>query len=55
MEREKITMESVKKLMSFQMKETDKITLADFVIKNNSTRHALKNSIKQFSKILEIL
>jgi dephospho-CoA kinase len=55
MERDKITMESVKKLMSFQMKETDKITLADFVIKNNSTKQALKNSIKQFSKILEIL
>ncbi len=54
MERDKSTMASVKKLMAMQLDETEKIKLADFVIKNNGTQKELQNNIKRFSKILEI-
>jgi dephospho-CoA kinase len=54
-ERDKVSMKTVEKLMNLQMKETDKIIMADFVIKNNSTKAELKKDVKMFSKILEIL
>lgn len=53
--RDNVTMTYVKKLMSLQMSENDKIMMADFVIKNNGTEKELFQSVKQFTKILDIL
>lgn len=53
--RDNVTLAYVKKLMSLQMSENDKIMMADFVIKNNGTEKELQQSVKQFTRILEIL
>ena len=45
----------IEKIISLQMPEKDKIKLADFIIKNNSTPAELYKKIKAFNKILKQL
>jgi dephospho-CoA kinase len=52
--RDNVSLAAVKKLMTLQMDEAEKIELADFVIKNNGTPQELQKNVKLFSKILEI-
>jgi len=53
--RDKVSAAEIKKLMKLQMDEREKLKLADFVIKNNSTSKCLYGSIKSFNKILSRL
>ena len=53
--RDGLSAEKIKKLISLQMDERKKIKLADFIIKNNSTKAELFKSLKSFVKILNSL
>jgi dephospho-CoA kinase len=54
-QRDNVSLASVKKLMTLQMDENEKVMLADFIIKNNGSVKELRQNVKLFCKILEIL
>lgn len=54
-ERDKISVADVKKIMALQMDERKKLKLADFVIKNNASPADLKRNIISLEKILRKL
>jgi dephospho-CoA kinase len=53
--RDNVKISGIEWLMKVQMDEREKIGLADFIIKNNSTPAALYRNIRSFSKILNVL